>query len=1059
MGTARAGNGQGSIALLLEIVGLVAVVETAIMLLLPRLGAHLSDAQETLIDVCILCAVLLPWAGWRIGRRTGERVDDFPERRWRRVPFLVGGIGTAAACFFGLMVHRDAVHDRRSDFDNAVSQTLMQVQARLQRPAFGINGLAATLLSHPDLSREEFRSWVAHRDLATEFPGIRGFGLIQETSPEDSATLVSRIRSRGAEGFAIRSPNPGDRLYPIVQIEPIERNRAALGFDIGSEAHRLFAARRALESGTLQLTAPITLVQDDRKRMGALLMKRTGPGRIVYAPLVYADLLAELDSLRIRNLRVELIDATAPGETLFAWGGGEKTNDELRQDTLETFGRLLVVRSQGTDVEGRFDDLGLPIACLGILVSVLLGWMSASILGARERAESRYRKVLGDLEFSELQARDALREASTFREILEEASIISFTDRAGRITEVNDAFCAISGYSRGELIGSSHRIVRSDAQGKEFWAQMWGAISSGRIWRGVVCNRRKDGADYWVDSIMAPFRDEDGNIVRYMSIRFDVTDRMLAERSVHESKELLQSILDSASSFGVVATDRDGRVAVFSKGAEALVGHAPKDVEFLETPMLWHDAEEVEARRRELSEVWGRELKPFEAFVRVASLGQIETRRWTFRRKDGTTFPGRLSVCRILDGQGEIHGYLDIFEDITQELADQEELRRAKEVAEDATRAKSRFLANMSHEIRTPMNGILGVTDMLLDGRLDPDQKDLARIVRSSAVQLLTLLNDILDSSKIEAGKLEIESVEFQMPRLLHELRSLLSIKANEKGIVLETKIAPVVPVAFRGDPVRIRQVLMNLIGNALKFTDKGGVTVRLGGRSEGEDAWRLRVEIEDTGIGMTPRQVERLFGEYVQAEAGTAGKYGGTGLGLAISRSLVELMGGEIGVESTQGKGTLFWFELSLPVVQAGQFLDPEVKPQLQSFEGVRVLVADDNTVNLMVAKAMLGKLGIVPDTVASGQAALEALAQNDFDLVLMDMHMNDMDGPAATRRLRAGAPSRRNSMIPVVALTAAATSDEREICREAGMNEHLIKPYMMDDLVRILTHWLPAR
>ncbi|MEN9354443.1 MAG: hypothetical protein RL318_1768 [Fibrobacterota bacterium] len=1055
---------RGRARLVIEILGLVALVEGAIMGLLPQFADELPVWMQGFVDVLLLSAAIGPWVYWRLGRfesavQAGSvRVEG---KRAYLLPLLIGMLGLILSGGVGWMVHHDAQEDRQQALESRAEQVRWQIQAQMDRPTYGLRGLAATIRANPSLSRDEFRKWILNRDLDKEFPGLRGFGRIERIQRRDSLTTVQRVRKAGAPVFGIRSLHGGDTLNPIVQIEPLERNLSALGFDLASEERRRATVRKALATGKMQLTPPIILVQDRLKRQGALLLYALDSASLIYSPLVFDELFEAVDTALLNGAQVSLVDLEHIGEPLWVKGQADTIRAGFEhRDTLEYFGRRFELWYNVPASRLWLEDLGLPLGTAGLLLSMVLVLMSASLARARERLERQNRIILGDLESTEQQMRTALRDAQTFRGVLEEASIISFTDRAGTILSVNDAFCAISGYSREELVGKNHRIVNSGRHGREFWAGVWDRISQGHVRREVICNRRKDGALYWVDSIFAPFRDAQGNVDRYLSVRFDVTSRVLADQEIRETKEILESVLDSALNVGIVATDPNGRVTVFSKGAQELLGYDPEEVEFLETPMLWHDAEEVEVRRVELSEAAGRELTPFDAFVRLPSLGLIETRTWSFRRLDGHVFQGRLSASAIRTLSGGIRGYLGIIEDISQELSDKRELEHSKELAEEATLAKSRFLASMSHELRTPMNGIIGVTDILLDSRLTPEQRSHAQIVRSSAVQLLTLLNDILDSSKIEAGKLDLEAVDFNLPRMLHELRSLLGVKAQEKGIGLEVRSAPVVPVGLNGDPVRLRQILLNLVGNALKFTDSGAVTVKVGGRSEGEDAWRLRVEVQDTGIGMSPQQLGKLFGEYAQAEVGTARRFGGTGLGLAISRRLVELMGGTIGVDSVEGEGSTFWFEVTLGVISLSELPEDANPPPgqgLRRFEGARVLVADDNAVNLMVAQALLRKLGIEPVMVPDGEAALERLKEVDFDLVLMDMQMEGLDGPAATRRLRAGAPLRRNSMIPVVALTAAATSDEKEVCREAGMNDHLSKPLMIEDLARVLGRHLP--
>jgi signal transduction histidine kinase/ActR/RegA family two-component response regulator len=398
-------------------------------------------------------------------------------------------------------------------------------------------------------------------------------------------------------------------------------------------------------------------------------------------------------------------------------------------------------------------------------------------------------------------------------------------------------------------------------------------------------------------------------------------------------------------------------------------------------------------------------------------------------------------------------------EQLAAQLEHEVRLVRDKEAAEEATRMKSSFLANMSHEIRTPMNAVMGLTELLLRTGLDARQRDYVQRLRTSGRHLTHIIDDVLDLSKIEAGKLEIECARFSLHDVLSDVSNFVRDKALMKGLRLEFDCDPLLPAVMEGDSLRITQSLLNLVNNAVKFTDRGGITVRAMRESHDEDGVMLRFEVADTGIGMDEAQLARLFQNFQQADASTTRKYGGTGLGLAISRRLAQLMGGNMGVKSAPGKGSTFWFtvrvtegEATLP---APLLSVPERGEGLDVLRGARVLLVEDNDMNQIIATEFLADAGCDVEIAADGSIALDMIRAKPYDVVLMDMQMPVMDGVTATREIRRDA---RFDALPVIAMTANAMEQDRRACRAAGMNAYVTKPFDPEEFLATVAHWVRA-
>ncbi|MFG6430414.1 PAS domain S-box protein [Roseateles sp. LYH14W] len=671
-------------------------------------------------------------------------------------------------------------------------------------------------------------------------------------------------------------------------------------------------------------------------------------------------------------------------------------------------------------------------------------------------AEQRMRELNASLE-DQVRERTALleaaqRDSAALLQTLHQHAIVSVADRAGRIIDVNEGFCRISGYTRDELLGRNHRVVNSGSHPPEFWQGMWATISSGRSWRGEVCNRAKNGSRYWVDSVVAPFLDAQGRVEKYISIRTNISDRKRTELEFQRTMTLLRTVLEASTQVSIIAADPAGKVSVFNKGSELLLGYRAAEVvgqvsalQFLDNTGLPDDGRQGPPDALPLPD--GRL-----ALLHDATLS--EPRVWSYLRRDGSQVPVSMALTRMRDEHGELLGYLAIAHDISARLAHEASLRSAMQQAREANEAKSRFLANMSHEIRTPMNAVIGLSHVLGKSALNPDQAGLLARIDVASKGLMAIINDVLDLSKIEAGEMRLEAAPFDLDALVRDVTSLISVAAEDKGIAFAADVQGEPTRTLVGDSTRLRQVLLNLLSNAVKFTVAGGVRLLVqvaAADAPGEPAVDLCIRVKDSGIGIPADVQGQLFQPFVQADTSTTRRFGGTGLGLSIVRQLVALMGGQITLSSTPGQGSEFQVRARLPV--SSQPLEPAATGPLQrragpGLAGLRLLVVDDIEMNREVAARILQGEGARVVLKANGQEAVDALLGDGpaFDAVLMDVQMPVLDGLQATRRIRQ-APGLL--ALPVIGLTAGVAADEQRLALAAGMNTVVGKPFDPETLV----------
>ena len=638
------------------------------------------------------------------------------------------------------------------------------------------------------------------------------------------------------------------------------------------------------------------------------------------------------------------------------------------------------------------------------------------------------------------------------------------TDAMERVVDINPAFSRLTGFSRDEMLGKTPRLMKSGAHDAAFYQDMWRAIAAQGYWQGEIRNRNRAGQLHDELITISRIDDATGRPSHYIGVFNDITERKQAEEVLRNSQKRLNE------------AQRIARVGNW-------------ELNLLDNTLTWSDEifrifEVDQTRFGATYEAFLAAIHPEDRdAVNAAYTQSLETRQPYGITHRLLMTDGRIKYvheqCETFHGaEGKPLRSIGTVQDITERmLVDLEldkhrhhletlvaertrELEQAKEVAETANRAKSVFLANMSHELRTPMNAIMGMTSLALRHASEPKLLDQLSKISQASRHLLHVINDILDISKIEAERLTLEQVSFKLGEVLENLMSLIGHKTIDKGLQLLVDLAPeIARQTLRGDPQRLGQILLNLTGNAVKFTETGSITVRARLVEDSPTDVLLRCEIQDTGIGITPEDLRRLFTAFEQADGSMTRKYGGTGLGLAISKRLVQLMGGEIGVASTPGQGSTFWFTVRLgktgdAVAPAPTLSHDTAEARIKSrYPGARILLAEDEPVNQEVSRGLLEDVGIQVDLAEDGAQAETLAGQRHYDLILMDMQMPNLNGVDATRAIRT-LPGYAHT--PILAMTANAFDEDRRVCIDAGMDDHIAKPVDPDVMFEVLLKWL---
>lgn len=616
---------------------------------------------------------------------------------------------------------------------------------------------------------------------------------------------------------------------------------------------------------------------------------------------------------------------------------------------------------------------------------------------------------------------------------------------SAEIIFVNEAFASMLGYSVGGLEGK--KFVDLFADRRMFKEILHRLHRQESLDKHEVALKRRSSAVFWVSFSISVENDQHGR-PKYLNIVVeDINHLKDVETDLRRSKELFKIIFENSAA-AITVTDKNEKIIAWNPFAEQMLEMDKKDlfnkpVQDLYPPREWRKMRKMNIRQK----------------------GVVSGIMTQVYKRDGELLDIDASISILRDARGTIIGSIGIMRDITKQKRIQEMLLQAKIVAEEANSAKSMFLAKMSHELRTPMNAIIGMIDLTLDTKLTDEQLENIKVAKDAAANLLRLINDILDLSRAESGKMTIEPMEISIAEIVKSVAKGLMVLAQNKGVFLDWHVAENVPPLVMGDPVRIRQIIINLVNNAIKFTHKGGVTISVAMQARTEKECDLLFAVKDSGIGIPKDKQDRIFEVFAQADEKTSRRYGGTGLGLAISKKLSEMMGGRLWVESEEGKGSTFFALIRFPIsdnILRAQAVAPEPSEAGENagtgVGRIRILLAEDNLVNQKIAVRMLEKRGWEVVAVNNGREAVEAVGKTRFDLILMDDQMPEMSGVEATNIIRTE-EKQTGLHVPIIAMTANAMSGDREKYLAAGMDSYISKPIDRELLFREIINAVQER
>ena len=949
------------------------------------------------------------------------------------------GVGLLATGLAMLGAYRQIRQAEGERFHRRVERISQAITNRMQDYEQVLNSACGLYAASASVRSDDWRAFIDKLELDRFYPGIQCLGFIERVPADELERFQREVGTNQSVAF-VNPPSP--RHWLVKYVEPLASNRRALGYNIATEPIRAEAAELAARTGQATLTHKIKLVQRPDQASAVLLLRpvyQNGSNLTtqaqrqlalqgwVYAGFVLSNYMKSVRGDAGTDLHFEIFDGPVIAEAARLYDTDQPTGPPAARSAFQTTttltlaGRPWTLRLQARPafaVETDYSGLWF-LAIGGMSISLLVGGITRNQTTIRQRAEQIASGMTETLHLQE-------------RAIVSSNNIIFMLDARRAdfpVTYVNHAAERITGYQREEFLGQSARFLVDEDQDQPDLATVKAALAAGRESHAVLRQHRKDGTLFWGEFTLSPVRDQRGTVTHFVVIGEDITERKRSEQALRDSEARLQAILDNSPAV-IYVKNTHGRYVLINRVFEKLFHVDRHSV---------RDRTDFDLFPREIAQVFranDQELFKTGHPLQIEEVAPHDDGPHTYI---SNKFPLR-------DSEGKVYGLCGISTDITERKRAEAAIQQAQRVAEAASRSKSEFLANMSHEIRTPMNAVIGMTELALDTPLNREQRGYLNAVKQSATDLLGVINDILDFSRIEAGKLEIQPEPFRLREMVEGCLKIFSPRAHEKGIELALCVQPQAPQVVIGDVLRLRQILINLVGNAIKFTERGEVVLDI---QTGGDArqFHLHFTVTDTGIGISPEKLQTIFEAFTQADNSITRHYGGTGLGLTISNKLTTLMGGRLWVESELGRGSRFHFSLPLEPSQ-------EAPVDLSSLAGRSALVVDDNATsrNILVELLEAWRLRVVAassHTTAVAELQRAAAAGQPYRFVLLDGHLLDGNGFSL-----AGEIQRTPGLAGSVLMMLSSTSDSEGIarCADLGLPMHLSKPVGPVELLNAL-------